>query len=111
MPSGKYKRSKLHIKHITGKGNSFFGKHHTKKSKRLNALAHDRPIGSIRILQDKGYKQIKTAQNKWMRLSRYMVEKYIGYKLKKGWMVHHIDENPSHDELSNFIYLKIWDYI
>jgi hypothetical protein len=101
MPSGVYKRSKLHIKHITGKDNSFYGKKHTKESKLLNALAHDRPIGSIRILKDKGYRQIKISPNKWMRLSRYLVEQYIGYKLKKGWMIHHIDDKPSNDNLSN----------
>jgi hypothetical protein len=106
MPSGVYKRSKLHIKHITGKGNPFFGKQHSQKSNEANALSHHRPFGWIRILKTKGYKEIKIFPYKWQRLSRNIVEKYIGYELKKGWMIHHIDGNPMNDDLNNFYIFK-----
>ena len=105
MASGVYKRTKLHIKHISGTGNSFYGKKHKKKTKEINALLHSRKIGSIRTIS-KGYKQIKIPDGRWQRLSRYLVEKYIGYKLKKGWMVHHIDGIPLNDTLSNLYIFK-----
>jgi DNA-directed RNA polymerase subunit RPC12/RpoP len=86
--------------------NPFLGKHHDKKTKNINALAHERPIKSIRILKCHNRKQIKIKRNKWMKLSRYLVEKYIGYKLKKGWIVHHIDGNSLNDKLSNLYIFK-----
>ena len=111
MSSGKYKRTKLHIRHISGRGNLFFGKKHKTNTKRFNSIIHTgrnninyREIGSIRI--SKGYKHIKTGARKWTRLSRYLTEQYIGYKLKKGWMVHHIDGNQLNDKLSNFYIFK-----
>jgi hypothetical protein len=106
MPSGVYKRTKKHIDNISGIGNPFYGKKHTLKTKLLNALAHDRRTGSVRILKSKRYKEIKVSPNKWMRLSRYLVEQYIGYKLKKGWMIHHIDGNSLNDILKNFYIFK-----
>jgi transposase len=40
-------------------------------------------------------------------LSRYIMEKHLGRKLKRNELVHHIDENPLNNEISN---LKIVSY-
>jgi hypothetical protein len=39
--------------------------------------------------------------NKYVAEHRYKVEKYLGFKLKKGWLVHHIDGNGLNNLLKN----------
>ena len=107
MPTGVYKRTLKNTKHFFGKGNSFYGKHHTKESKELISLGVGRDLFAVRLLKTKGYREIKIAIGKsWMRLSRYLVEQYIVYKLGKGWMIHHIDGNPKNDKLLNLYIFK-----
>lgn len=102
MPSGVYKRTLKNTKHFFGEGNPFYGKHHSKESKELISLGLGRDLFAVRVLKTKGYREIKIAiGNKWQRLSRYLVEKYIGRKLDGKEMIHHIDGNPLNDKLSN----------
>ena len=84
MSKGRYKRTITHCRNIS-------------KAKRS-------PIG---IITQRKYRQmIKVARHQWMTLHRYKVEKYIGYKLKKGWIIHHIDGNPLHNRLFNLYIFK-----
>ena len=50
---------------------------------------------------DNGYKRIGTSPYRGMRVHRYIMEKAIGRKLKKGEVVHHIDGNTLNNNLSN----------
>ena len=57
-------------------------------------------IGTIR--QDiYGYKWIKITKNKWLQEHRYIVEKFIGKKLKSKEVIHHIDYNRANNQLDN----------
>jgi len=107
MPSGIYQRTLKNMKHYFGKGNPFYGKHHTKESKELISLGVSRDLFAVRLLKTKGYREIKIGiGKKWQRLSRYLVEKYIGRKLTNREMIHHIDGNPMNDKLNNLYLFK-----
>ena len=60
-----------------------------------------REIGTI-IIKNNGYQYIKVKEHKWERYHRYLVEQYIGRKLKTQENIHHIDGNKLNNELSNF---------
>lgn len=108
-----------------GKNNPMYGKKHIQKSKikmRLKRLGtkhsintklkmsknsfERKKIGFIR-LGNQGYLEIKINKNKWVLYHRYLAEKYIGYKLKKGWIIHHIDGNKTNNRLSNLYIFKL----
>lgn len=57
-------------------------------------------IGTI-IKSSSGYLQIKINNKQWMALHRYLIEKYIGRKLKKNEIIHHIDGNKLNNKLKN----------
>lgn len=58
-------------------------------------------IGTIHTSQFGKYKLRKIGDNTWQSLHRFKVEKYLGRKLKKTDVVHHIDENTHNNKLSN----------
>lgn len=58
------------------------------------------PIGSIR-LGNYGYYLIKVNNTDWVHKHRIIVEKYIGRKLKRKEIIHHIDANRQNNKLSN----------
>jgi hypothetical protein len=58
------------------------------------------PVGTIRRRSD-GYYRIKVAENKWDLLHRVMWREANG-PIPRGFIVHHIDEDRGHNELSNF---------
>lgn len=69
------------------------------------------PIGEITIRTDKyGTKRkwIKT-KNKWMPLYLYVWTE-SGRKLKKGFVIHHIDKNALNDTIDNLIMLSRIDH-
>lgn len=82
------------------------GLKHTKKTIRkikwscIKNAYNTRKIGSKRI-EDNNYIRIKIGRNNWVAEHRYKVERYIGYHLLKQWIVHHIDNNPRNNRLSN----------
>lgn len=57
------------------------------------------PVGSKRTVA-KGYIEIKT-NNGWTREHRYVMEQYLGRKLKKDEIIHHKDENKKNNIISN----------
>lgn len=63
-------------------------------------------IGFVKTDKYNEYKYIKVSEGYWQTEHRYLVEQYIGYKLHKGWVVHHIDSNGCNNELSNLYIFK-----
>lgn len=89
-----------------GKGNGMFGKKHSKISikkmrimKGIKKAKNFREIGTIKRYNR--YSIIKSLTGKWIAEHRYVVEQYIGYKLKFGWIVHHIDGDTNNNKLKN----------
>ena len=114
---------------ITGAKNPMFGKHHSKKTikllkeKALKQFEHGMPnttkqkmikaskkrvflsIGNTFI--NSGYVWVKVGKRKYISQHRYNVEKYIGRRLKKNELVHHINGNGLNNKLSNlYIFTK-----
>lgn len=58
-----------------------------------------KPIGTKRI-DSYGYILIKL-KDKWIPFHRYKIELYIGRKLKKTEIIHHIDGNTKNNNLKN----------
>jgi uncharacterized protein with WD repeat len=116
MPKGIYIRTSFHRKIISGcnKNRKYINRNKTilkmsNSAKERLRLKKNHPmyknIGTIVIHQ--GYKYIKESELIWKPLHCYVVEKYIGYKLKKEWIVHHIDGNSLNNDLSNlYIFRK-----
>lgn len=50
---------------------------------------------------NRGYIWVKVGKQKYVAQQRYIVEKYIGRKLKKNELVHHIDGNKMNNKLRN----------
>jgi hypothetical protein len=94
-----------HLRGMKGKQQSKLSKN--KISKALTGENHPeyRKIGSISINR-LGEKIIKIKEHLWITYYRYKVEKYIGYKIKKGWLIHHIDGNRQNNKLSNLYIFK-----
>jgi len=63
-------------------------------------------IGFVKTDKYSEYKYIKVSEGYWQTEHRYLVEKYIGYKLRKGWVVHHIDGNGCNNDLLNLYIFK-----
>ena len=57
-------------------------------------------LGTIKISETTGYRYIKT-ELKWEYEHRFLIEKYLGRRLKSEEIVHHIDGNKLNNELSN----------
>lgn len=49
----------------------------------------------------RGYRWLKIGNRKYVSEHRYKVEKYIGRKLKKTELVHHLDGNGLNNKLNN----------
>ena len=67
----------------------------------------EKPIGTESIRVDKNKKQrayIKVGDNKWLARSHYSWIKG-GNEYKKGYVIHHIDEDSLNDDLSNLCML------
>lgn len=117
MPKGIYKRTDYHKQIISNNNKNRIYKNRNKTILKMSKSAKKRllyiknhpmykKIGIIVIHHN--YKYIKISEKKWIPLHRYLVEKYIGYKLKKGWIVHHIDGNSLNNKLSNlYIFTKM----
>ena len=56
-----------------------------------------------RKLNKKGYIDTKDKNGKSITEHRLVMEKYIGRKLKKGEIVHHIDHDRSNNNIENLI--------
>ena len=56
---------------------------------------------------NRGYIWVKIGKQKYISQQRYIVEKYIGRKLRKNESVHHIDGNGLNNNLKNlYIFIK-----
>lgn len=72
---------------------------------------HHFPIGSKKTTKD-GYVFIKIGNiplkphENWVLEHRYVMECYLGRKLLKQEVVHHIDNNPSNNEIKNLMLLE-----
>ena len=103
MKMSKYNK----IRHLKGMKNKQHSKiSRDKISKSLTGKNHPEyhKIGSIIIFKKEKF--IKIKEHLWIAYYRYLVEKYIGYKLKKNWLVHHIDNNRLNNKLSNLYIFK-----
>jgi hypothetical protein len=90
---------------LKGHINSRLSRIRMSNSKKLSGSYHYRKIGTIVNISNEKY--IKVKEHLWIAYYRYLVEKYIGYKLKKGWIVHHIDGDHKNSRLSNlYIFIK-----
>lgn len=87
---------------IFGENSSMYGKKHSEETKLKMGLTKLKttPIGTI-VISSNGYNLIKLGNKNWIPYYHYLIEKYIGYKLKKGWIIHHIDGNQLNDKLFN----------
>jgi hypothetical protein len=116
--STKNKIGKINKKRFRNpKNHPMFGKKHSKETRLKMSQNHDNRIGKNHPLwkdigsivmnpNSSGYKQIKISNHKWGALHIYLVEKYIGRKLKKGWIIHHIDGNKLNNKLKNLYLFK-----
>lgn len=78
-----------------------------------NGISKERKssVGTLKIHKD-GYVLIKVDRGRgkyggrdWMKYHRYLMEKYIGRKLKSFENVHHINGNRSDNRMEN---LELW---
>jgi len=60
-----------------------------------------KPYDSKRINKKTGHVLIKIEGRGWIREHNYVMEQYLNRKLKPGEEVHHINENPSDNNLEN----------
>lgn len=75
---------------MKGKLNPFFGKRHTKETK-----------NKISIKNWKG-----GSRDSYMKLARETMEGYLGRKLNNEERVHHLDHNPSNNNIDNLHLFK-----
>lgn len=86
------------------------GLHHSPETefKKGRVAEHRLPVGSVTERTDKQGKQrfwVKIEEpNVWMPRARYVWEQKNG-KIPEGLIIHHIDENPSNDDISNLAML------
>jgi hypothetical protein len=94
-------------KHEFANGRSFSDNHRKAISKSKTGNNHPKwaPIGSTYICAD-GY-IIEKAENKWAAQHKLVVERFLHRPLKKGEVVHHINENRSDNNIENlYIFTK-----
>jgi hypothetical protein len=97
------KMSKNNARYWKGKK---FSKTHCDNLSNSHKGKHGRclDIGTKRIISNSI--QIKVNEGLWMYEHRYLVEQYIGRKLKSTEIVHHIDSNRKNNKLSNLYIFK-----
>lgn len=71
----------------------------------ISRLKRVLPVGSTYIAKD-GVKWIKINKYIWDVNYRIKIEKYIGRKLKRTEIVHHIDGNRTNEKLTNLYVFK-----
>lgn len=57
-----------------------------------------------------GYIMLRVGPNKRIFEHRFFMEQKIGRKLKKGEVIHHIDGNPSNNNIKNLVLCKSAGY-
>lgn len=89
-----------------GKRNGMYGHKQSNDTKDKIGIANSgknnaryKEVGSIVIRGDKVH--IKVSKHKWMLYHRYLVEQYIGRKLKRQEEIHHINGNSLNNKLKN----------
>lgn len=65
-----------------------------------SSLGKNNPHWKNGYIDKAGYKQIR-ADGRQIREHRYVMEKYLGRKLKSDEHIHHIDENKLNNSISN----------
>jgi len=98
-------------KHMQGKRNHFFGKHHTEKTKQLireaNTGENNHNFKGLRKHNYYGYIMIyqkshpKADESGRILEHRVKVENYLGRYLKKNELIHHINGKKDDNRLSN----------
>lgn len=93
------------MKHYNINNKAHLGFKHSKETLIKMSKSLNKIIGAVRI--HKGYRVIKIGKLNWVTEHRYLVEKFIGYKLQRKWIIHHIDGNRQNNKMSNlFIFIK-----
>lgn len=92
-----YVRGKKHI-------NSTIKKRGSWKCKKCTLLERNKrnakPVGSVRTHDQRGYLEEKTPDG-WRRQHILVMERHIGRSLKKGEVVHHINEVKTDNRIEN----------
>lgn len=108
MPKIGYIRTKINCKNISNslknRKLSYSHKYNLSNAMKNSNSHYNKSVGSISIY--KGYRWIKVKIHLWQVEHRYLVEKYIGRKLKKTEIVHHIDGNGLNNKLRNLYLFK-----
>lgn len=70
----------------------------------------------IRGKQDRGYKEVYVGENypyrktKWVREHIFVMETFIGSRIPKGMVVHHIDGDKQNNNIENLFLCNIADH-
>jgi len=94
-------------KEIQNTIDKFFNRCEREEKRRLNRNILPKVIKKIipEIKKKNKYKMMKI-NNKWISEHRLAMEKHLGRELKKSEIVHHIDLNPSNNNINNLVLCK-----
>jgi hypothetical protein len=75
-------------------------------------------IGTVRLHKNSRYKEIfvgidswhTKAQGHWCREHIYIIEEELGYRIPKGYVVHHIDGDKRNNSKENLIMLSVQEH-
>lgn len=84
-------------------------KKHLEKLNKFQKRENNRNWKGGKSKRQDGYIIIRV-NGKYIKEHRYLMEKKIGRKLKKYEIVHHIDGNPSNNNLSNLLLLSLSEH-
>ena len=108
---GKYCCKKCQIEHrriiYVGKGNPFYGKHHTKEVKVILSSQKFKRGWSL----TEGYIRLYEKGNRGQLLHRKIMEEILGRKLKRSEVVHHINQNRTDNRPKNLQVMSIGEHI
>ena len=95
-------------------GNAIRGKHHSRKTRRKISRAMKRSQKGCgnnnwkggRVIDPVGYMKIYVLNRGYVYEHRFVIEQYLGRRLKSKEHVHHIDGNKLNNKIKNLIVFK-----